>query len=144
MAVNVGQRNVPDTPQNQQLQACTKAKQLALHTFSICKNKNVFTEDYDEALTKDIVETAKDIYVYAYNANDIRVAGSKKRWEDRYKNQQIAIAKCKRLKPLISLAKSAFHLRGNKTDYWIGMLFETKTLLEDWNISDVKRYSNCK
>lgn len=25
MAENVGQRNVPDTPQNQQLQACTKA-----------------------------------------------------------------------------------------------------------------------
>ncbi len=144
MAVNVGQRNVPDTPQNKQLQACTKAKQLALHTFLICRNKNVFTEDYDEALTKDIVATAKDIYVYAYNANDIRVAGSKKRWEDRYKNQLIAIAKCKRLKPLISLAKSAFHLRGNKVDYWIGMLFETKTLLEDWNISDVKRYSNCK
>ena len=45
MAVNVGQRNVPDTPQNQQLQACTKAKELALHTLAICKNKNVFTED---------------------------------------------------------------------------------------------------
>lgn len=50
MAVNVGQRNVPDTPQNQQLQACAKAKELALHTLAMYKyykelwkgaNKNV-------------------------------------------------------------------------------------------------------
>ena len=73
MAVNAGQRNVPDTPQNQQLQACTKAKELALHTLAICKNKNVFTEDYKNILTDDIVETAKDVFVYAFSANDIRV-----------------------------------------------------------------------
>ena len=63
MAVNVGQRNVPDTPQNKQLQACTKAKELALHTLAICKNKNVFTEDYKNILTDDIVSTAKDIFI---------------------------------------------------------------------------------
>lgn len=144
MAVNVGQRNVPDTPQNQQLQACTKAKELALHTLAICKNKNVFTEDYKNILTDDIATTAKDIFIYAFYANDIRVADSKARWTERCRYQEIAIAKCKKLKPLISLAKSAFHLRGKKVDCWIRMLFETKTLLENWHMKDVKRYSNCK
>ncbi len=144
MAVNIGQRNVPDTPQNKQLQACTKAKELALHTLAICKNKNVFTEDYKNILTDDIVATAKDIFIYAFYANDIRVADSKTRWAERNRYQEIAIAKCKKLKPLISLAKSAFHLRGKKVDYWIRMLFETKTLLENWHMKDVKRYSNCK
>ena len=144
MAVNAGQRNVPDTLQNQQLQACTKAKELALHTLAICKNKNVFTEDYKNILTDDIVTTAKDIFIYAFYANDIHVADSKARWTERCRCKEIAIAKCKKLKPLISLAKSAFHLRGKKVDHWIRMLFETKTLLESWHMKDVKRYSNRK
>ena len=142
MSVNVGQRNVPDTPENQQLQACTKAKELALHTLSICRNKNIFTEDYQKILTDDIVLTAKDVFVYAFSANDIRVANSKERWKERCKYQEMSIAKCKRLKPLISMAKSAFHLRGKKVDYWIHMLFDTKELLEKWHQSDIKRYGN--
>ena len=53
MAVNVGQRNVPDTPANRQLEACQKAMDLAIHTIQICKNKNIFVEEYQDALTND-------------------------------------------------------------------------------------------
>lgn len=140
MAVNVGQRNVPDTPQNQQLDACTSAKELALHTIKICKNERIFLPEYKDMLTKDIVETAKDIFVSAYTANDIRVDGSAEKWKERCRYQEQAINSCKRLKPLISLAKAAFHLRDKKVSYWIGVLFETKELLSKWHESDIKRY----
>lgn len=47
MAVNVGQRNVPDTPANRQLEAGEKAMDLALHTIKVCKNKKIFVEEYN-------------------------------------------------------------------------------------------------
>lgn len=55
MAVNVGQRNVPDTPQNRQLDACWKARELAIHTIKICNNKNIFLPEYQSALRGIIV-----------------------------------------------------------------------------------------
>ena len=38
MAVNVGQRNVVDTPGNRALYACDEARHLAIHTIKICNN----------------------------------------------------------------------------------------------------------
>ena len=43
MAVKAGERNVPDTPQNRQLNAVWYARELALYTIQICKNKNAFS-----------------------------------------------------------------------------------------------------
>ena len=62
MAVNVGQRNVPDTPANRQLEACQKAMELALHTIKVCNNKKIFTVEYQEALTNDIISTKEKNY----------------------------------------------------------------------------------
>ena len=44
MAVNVGQRNVPDTPQNRQLDACWKARELV----SKSKHGSIPKEKVDE------------------------------------------------------------------------------------------------
>ena len=85
MAVNVGQRNVPDTPANRQLEACQKAMDLAIHTIQICKNKNIFTEEYQDALTNDIIRCAKDIYIYAWSGNNIYVKPDNGRWPEREK-----------------------------------------------------------
>lgn len=52
MAVNVGQRNVPDTPANRQLEACQKAMDLAIHTIQICKNKNIEEKTHITPLSK--------------------------------------------------------------------------------------------
>ena len=65
MAVKAGERNVPDTPQNRQLNAVWYARELAVYTIQICKNKKVFLQEYQSALTDDIIRTAKDIYINA-------------------------------------------------------------------------------
>ena len=46
MAVKAGERNVPDTPQNRQLNAVWYARELAVYTIQICKNKKVFLPEY--------------------------------------------------------------------------------------------------
>ena len=55
MAVKAGERNVPDTPQNRQLNAVWYARELAAYTIQICKNKKVFLPEYQSALTDDII-----------------------------------------------------------------------------------------
>lgn len=141
MAVEVGRRNIPDTPQNRQLDACTQARKFAIHTLRICQNKNIFDPEYQETLINDLVETAKDIFINVDIANNIRVAGSEGRWLKRYNHQITAIEKCRRMTGLIALTKEAFHLRSKKVNYWIDMLFDTQELIEGWNTSDIIRYS---
>lgn len=79
MAVKAGERNVPDTPQNRQLEAAWEARELALYTIQIYNNKNTFLPEYQSALTDDIIRTAKDIYIHVWTANNIRVTGSERK-----------------------------------------------------------------
>lgn len=101
MSVNVGQRNVPDNPQNRQLEACEKAMELAMHTIKLCVNENVFVKEYQSALTYDIIRTAKDIYINAWSGNNVYV-NSKERWTERERYQLTAITKCNELLALIN------------------------------------------
>ena len=141
MAVNVGQRNVPDTPQNRQLDAGIKARELALHTIKICCNKNIFLPEYQSALTDDIIRTAKDIYKNVEAANNIRVLKyDPDTWQDRRKLQKRAIKDCGDLISCISLAKSLFHLKGKKVKYWIKLTTEAMEKIKKWHEADVKRY----
>lgn len=132
MAVNVGQRNVPDTPQNRQLDACQKAMDLALHTIKICNNKNIFTEEYQDALTNDIIRCAKDIYIYAWDANNVYVKKGEDGWKERVQLQTKALTKCNELLALINLARRLFHLKGGKVRYWSEMTIEAKKLIYKW------------
>lgn len=74
VSVNAGQRNVPETPANIQLDACWLARGVALHAIKICTNKNIFLTEYQTALTDDLIRTAKNIYIYVWTANNINVA----------------------------------------------------------------------
>ena len=140
MAVNVGQRNVPDTQSNRQLEACQKAMELALHTIKICNNKKIFIVEYQEALTNDIIRYAKDIYINAWNANNIYVKKDNGSWQSREKLQKIAILKCNELLALINIARRLFHLKGNKVKYWSQMTLDTRGLIRKWMESNAKQY----
>lgn len=143
MAVNVGQRNVPDTPQNRQLDAGVKAKELALHTIKICCNKNIFLTEYQSALTDDIIRTAKDVFINVKAANNIRVSESNpETWKERDRLQKLALRECGDLISYISIAKTLFHLRGKKTKYWIKITMESMEKIKKWHEADVKRYGN--
>nr|DAG70492.1 MAG TPA: Avd-like protein [Caudoviricetes sp.] len=143
MSVNAGERNVPDTPQNRQLDACWKARGLALHTFKICKNKNIFLPEYQSVLTDDLIKLAKNIYLKVWRANNIRVI-KREHWSSREKLQISAILDCNDLLATIGLARPLFHLKGKKEDYWSELVKETRVLIAKWHESDAKRYSNVK
>ena len=139
MSVNVGQRNVPDTPQNRQLEACEKAMELAIHTIKVCSNKNIFAEEYQGALTNDIIRTAKDIYLNAWSGNNVYVKDGE-RWEERKHYQLAAITKCNELLALINIARRLFHLKGKKVKYWSGLALETRMMLRKWHEANLKQY----
>lgn len=139
MAVNVGERNVPDTPQNRQLDACWKARGLALHTIKNCTNKNIFLPEYQSALTDDLIWTSKEIYKNVEAANNIRVTRPE-HWKARGELQKKAVKQCRDLLTLISLSRALFHLKGKKVSYWSKMVIETRNLIRKWYESDAKRY----
>ena len=140
MAVNVGQRNVPDTHGNRQLNACEKAMELAIHTIKICSNKKIFSVEYQEAVTNEIIKCAKDIYIYAWNGNNIYVRPDNGRWKDRERLQLASISKCNELLALINIARRLFHLKGSKVNYWTRLTTDTRALLRKWHEAGVKQY----
>ena len=55
--------SVPEGKRSQsKLEAIMKARDLAAYTMKIRTNEKVFDPKYEDFLTKDIVDTAKDIY----------------------------------------------------------------------------------
>lgn len=143
MAVKAGERNVPDTPQNRQLEAAWEARELALYTIQICNNKNIFLPEYQSSLTDDIIRTAKDIYIHVWTANNIRVTGSERKelFAYRSKLQCRAIWDCNNLLALIGLARPLFHLKGKKVKYWSEKTLKTRNYIKKWKESDQDRYS---
>lgn len=143
MAVKAGERNVPDTPQNRQLNAVWYARELAVYTIQICKNKKVFLPEYQSALTDDIIRTAKDIYINAWTANNIRVTEKNKKelWAWRSKLQRQAILDCNNLLAQIGLAYPLFHLKGKRVEYWSEQTVKVRNYIKKWRESDIERYS---
>ena len=142
MSVNAGERRVPDTPQNRQLDACWFARDAALHTLDVCSNEKIFVPRFQK-LTDKILDLAIDIYMDVWEANNIWMdseAPDPDDWEDRSKLQKGAARKCRKLLALISLARGKFHLRGKKVNYWSGKVVKAMRSIQKWHESDVRRY----
>ena len=92
MSVNVGQRNIPDTPQTKQCYAVDACMEFALHTQKICKNHKIFTDDYKELRDK-IIDTAINSNIASYDANKIKAISQSEK-EKRLKLQIAAINSC--------------------------------------------------
>lgn len=134
MAVPVSERR------EGKMEVFVKALDLALYTLNITKNEKIFLPEYQHQLTNDIVETAKNIYIDAWEANDVRVVTTDD-WVERRHLQLKAVRGCNRLLALMGIAKTAFHLRNKRVEYWTGKVLYTRELIRKWNKSDSKRYS---
>ena len=137
MSVPVNQRS------HGKLEAYTKAYELATYTLKIAKNKKIFTEEYQEALTDKIISAALDIYLLVGKANDKQVRSEKDRgnYDRRIALQEEALERCGDLSKLILLAKPIFHLDSKRVKYWTGLTKDTRSLIKSWSDSDVKRFS---
>lgn len=139
MAVNVGQRNVQDNPQNRQLDACQKAMDLAVHTLRITSNQNIFKPEFQN-VTDIIVRIALEAYTDAWDANNVYVTQENGRWSEREKLQYLAIRRCNDLLAMINVARRVFHLRGKKVKYWSQLAIDTRKLIGRWHEANAAQY----
>ncbi len=134
-------------PVNQRIQgklkAYTLAYELATYTIKITSNKNIFTVEYQEALTEKIVNTALNIYLLVGEANDISVktAEDKQKYLKRIDMQNDAYQLCGVMNKLILIAKPVFHLSSKRIKYWTGLVKDTKTTIKAWSESDKRRFA---
>ena len=122
--------------------ALVRAMDLADYVITITANEKVFTPNKQNALTNTIISTAVDIYIQAYNANEIRVGDSREEWERRSEKQKVAIEKCKDMLALIQLSRKVFHLTSKRIKYWGSKAKNVKDALISWHASDTKRYED--
>ena len=88
------------------------------------------------------VETAKNIYIDSWDANNIRVQKrGDSNWEERSRLQLRAARNCNRLLALIGIAKSSFHLKSKRVKYWVGKVLKIRGMIRNWNESDSERYA---
>lgn len=127
------------------------AQMLCIYTIKICTNKNVFLLEYQNALTDDIIRTAKNIFIDCWTANNIRITKENENEADRQRNeerkkmrrklQERAMLNCNNLLALMQIAQSLFHLKLKRIKYWGGRTLETRAMIKAWMESDSKRYS---
>ncbi len=133
MAVNEGNRGPT------KMKVHTLANDLAIYTIKICTNKKIFLPEYQSALTDDLIRTAKDIFIYAWDANNIWVT-STELFQERRQLQLLAIRKCRELLAMMQIAQRLFHLKTKRIKYWGGLTNEVKELLKKWSEADKERY----
>lgn len=134
MSVPVGERR------ESRLEVFVQALDLVTYTLRITKNEKIFLPEYQRQVTDDIIETAKSIYIDAWDANNVRVT-TKDDWRARRELQLRAARECNRLLSLIGIAKSSFHLKNKRVKFWTGKVLKVRGMIRSWNESDSKRYS---
>ncbi len=138
MSVPVGERS------EGRFSLLIKAEYLTRYTILITSNEKVFAPAYQRALTDDIIDTAKNIYLDLREANDISVrAGTEFHrfdYHERNRLQREAFRKTKRLLYLIDLAHRIFHLSSKRVKYWAELVIEVKDRVHGWIESDDQRY----
>ena len=122
------------------LEAGVKAKELSAYTIKITANPKVFKPEYQRALTDRIVETALEVHMLSWSANNVLV-NSVEDMRRRLDYQDRAADACNNLLSLIEAAKPVFHLATKRVTYWGGLAIETRKLLRAWREADRKRYS---
>ena len=144
MSVVAGKRNVPDTPNNRGLDACWLAREVALHTMTVCSNERIFDPKF-HTITERLMGLSIDIYLDVSEANFIWIDLNHPDADniaDRLKLQEHALRKCKNMLDMIGLARAQFHLRGKKVNYWSHKVVEAKRKIENWHNGDINRYQN--
>lgn len=140
MSVNVGQRHVPDTPSSRQCYAVDACFQLCIHILKITQNEKVFLSEHGDLIGR-IRELATGIYTCAYSANKTNVTKDPSKWKKRRGNQESALDGLIEMLALIPVARTVFHLRRGKTEYWTKLTKNAYDLTKKWYEADVDRYS---
>ena len=118
------------------LEVLTKARELATYTIKITSNENIFTKEFQEPVTNDLIKTAKDIFILLFEANN---TNHKTDFELRQSFQKEALRKCYNLLALMQIAKPIFHLSTKRIKYWSNLTIDVRNLTRKWIDSDRNR-----
>lgn len=136
--------SVPEGKRSQShLEIFVKAKKLAHYTIQICSNEKIFEPKYQNAITNDIIKSAKDIYIKCWTANSIRVVDNET-YKLRHRIQKEAHQECNNMLATIQIAGSVFHLKSKRIKYWGEMILEVRNMISKWGKSDNERYEEFK
>ena len=135
--------SVPESERGHgKFEVLVKANDLAVYTMRITKNPKVFMPEYQTALTNDIINTAKEIFIKCWTANNIKVGDDAENYITRKRLQEEAARECNNLLALIQMAKPLFHLAGKRVKYWGKKTIEVRNEIRDWKAGDSKRYGH--
>ena len=121
-----------------ELDVNTLARALCVYTLRITANPKTFQPDqvsYTELLRRCAIQ----IHTMCWRANNIRVAGSQQRYEDRITAQARAADLCNDLYAMIEVAKPLFHLSSKRVIYWQKQVVNVRNHIRAWHDVDVKR-----
>lgn len=95
-------------------------------------------------LISKLRDSANQIFINSWKANNIRVGKSKEYKEMRLEYQKNALLACAELKAYISLAKRLCHLKSKRIIYWNGKVTAIQKELALWHNKDKERYKGVK
>ena len=122
------------------LEVIIKALDLATYTIQITANEKTFNPKYHAAVTDDLINHAKEIYLICWTANNIRVTSDNETYKERKRLQDKAIVECTTFLGLLDIAKRVFHLETKRVTYWGNKIINCRKLIRAWRDSDKKRY----
>lgn len=125
--------------QEGKLSVLSYARELARHTFTICKNEKCFPKRDRWLLTQDIIRECSGAYIRISRANAVHV-----RMEGDYlyrrAQQYEAHSMLEGLLTLMDLAYMALDIPSERIEYWTGLVVKTDKALMAWIRSDERRY----
>ena len=131
MAVNVGQRNVPDTPSNRKCYAVDKCCHLCKHVLIITANTKVLESPHAD-LAQRIRDLALGAYSCVYVANRVDTkTKDRKKLEMRATNQESALV-AKAMKGEISIEKADECYRSWKAHAQHGNSYQLLAKLDEY------------
>lgn len=116
-----------------------KARELAIYTFRITANQNVFLPDFSDDVTKPIKKLTLGIYMRLYNANRV-VVTNHEFYIERWRLQHEAVQMCNELLAMIQFAKRLFHLSSRRVKFWGGYVVSIRCCISDNIESERSRY----
>lgn len=124
MAVNVGQRNVPDTNANRKSDAVDKCQHLCRHVLNLTANSKVLECPHADVAQR-VRDLATDAYLLVFAANRIDTrTKDRKTLAERVENQNVAMTDLVMMQGLIPVAVSCFKWRRGKKETHIKPLSE--------------------
>ena len=120
----------------QEMKVITKAKELAVHTFTLTINTNRYPKKLRHSLVDKMQIKSLEIYETLFEANRINNATMK---EERCEMITKAIAFCDELNFFIELSMELKLLGDGSAEYWSRLVSDVKNMAIAWRTSERAR-----